>query len=150
MVKINPYIMNKNLLTFNDTARELFWDKLETNYWSEVNKRYLLRLYHPLKNVMENLSKPKWVDVIREMGETSRGYYSCVYKALKEIGVIEYNPTDKILVEGPNWDRFFSDADWSWFYMNTNSGGVSYEIYNKVGNRINKKYQSNFRGGIVD
>ena len=25
--------------------------------------------------------------------------------------------------ENKNWDRFYSDEDWSWFITNTNSGG---------------------------
>ena len=137
--------VNKNELVFDDIANELFEDKLMSTHWSEVNKRYLLRVYHPLKNVMEFLSKPKWTNVIHEMGESSPGYYSCVYKSLKEIGVLTYNPTERMLEKGPNWDRFYSDETWDWFYMNTSSGMISYEIYNKVGHRVNKKYQSNYR-----
>ena len=137
--------VNKTNLVFDDIANELFEDKLMSTYWSEVNKRYLLRLYNPLKNVMEMLSKPKWTNVIYEMGESSPGYYSCVYKSLKEIGVIVYNPTEKMLEKGPNWDRFYSDETWDWFYMNTSSGMISYEIYNKVGHRVNKRYRSNYR-----
>ena len=136
---------NKTNLVFDDIANELFEDKLMSTYWSEVNKRYLLRLYNPLKNVMEMLSKPKWTNVIYEMGESSPGYYSCVYKSLKEIGVIVYNPTERMLEKGPNWDRFYSDETWDWFYMNTSSGMISYEIYNKVGHRVNKRYRSNYR-----
>lgn len=141
--------VNKTNLVFDDIANELFEDKLYTTYWSEVNKRYLLRVYHPLKNVMELMSKPKWSNVIYEMGESSPGYYSCVYKSLKEIGVLIYNPTEKMLEKGPNWDRFYGDASWDWFYMNTNSGMISYEIFNKVGHRVNKKYRSNYRTGVV-
>jgi hypothetical protein len=137
--------VNKTNLVFDDIANELFEDKLMSTHWSEVNKRYLLRIYHPLKNVMEYLSKPKWTNVIYEMGESSPGYYSCVYKSLKEIGVLTYNPTERMLEKGPNWDRFYSDADWSWFYMNTSSGMRSYEIFNKVGHRVNKRYRSNYR-----
>ena len=137
--------VNKTNLVFDDIANELFEDKLYTTYWSEVNKRYLLRVYNPLKNVMEMLSKPKWTNVIYEMGESSPGYYSCVYKSLKEIGVIIYNPTERMLEKGPNWDRFYSDETWDWFYMNTSSGMISYEIYNKVGHRVNKRYRSNYR-----
>lgn len=141
--------MNNTKLVFDNIANELFEDKLESTYWSEVNKRYLLRVYHPLKNVMELMSKPKWSNVIYEMGESSPGYYSCVYKSLKEIGVLKYNPTEKMLVKGPNWDRFYSDSDWSWFYMNTNSGMKSYEIFNKIGHKVNKRYPSNYRTGVV-
>ena len=138
--------MNNTKLVFDDVANDLFSDKLESTYWSEVNKRYLLRIYHPLKNTMKFLSKPKWTNVIYEMlGHSHPGYYSCVYKVLKEIGVVVYNPTEKILVKGPNWDRFYSDESWDWFYMNTSSGCISYETFNKVGNRVNKRYRSNYR-----
>jgi hypothetical protein len=137
--------LNRSTLIFDKISNDLFEDKLYSTYWSEVNKRYLLRVYHPLVNVVEFLSKPKWTNVIHEMGESSPGYYSCVYKSLKEIGVIVYNPTEKMLEKGPNWDRFYSDETWDWFYMNTSSGMISYEIYNKVGHRVNKKYRSNYR-----
>ncbi len=137
--------VNKTNLVFDDIANELFEDKLMSTHWSEVNKRYLLRIYHPLKNVMEYLSKPKWTNVIHEMGESSPGYYSCVYKSLKEIGVLTYNPTERMLEKGPNWDRFYGDDSWDWFYMNTSSGMISYEIFNKVGHRVNKRYRSNYR-----
>jgi hypothetical protein len=137
--------LNRSTLIFDKISNDLFEDKLYSTYWSEVNKRYLLRVYHPLVNVVEFLSKPKWTNVIHEMGESSPGYYSCVYKSLKEIGVIVYNPTEKMLEKGPNWDRFYSDETWDWFYMNTSSGMISYEIYNKVGHRVNKRYRSNYR-----
>ena len=140
---------NKTNLVFDDIANELFEDKLMSTHWSEVNKRYLLRIYHPLKNVMEYLSKPKWTNVIHEMGVSSPGYYSCVYKSLKEIGVLKYNPIEKMLERGPNWDRFYGDSSWDWFYMNTSSGMRSYEIFNKVGHRVNKRYPSNYRTGVV-
>jgi len=60
------------------------------------------------------------------LGRDVKGYYSCVYKALKEIGVIKYNKKDRVLEKGPNWDRFYGSEDWSWFVMNTNSGIKSY------------------------
>jgi hypothetical protein len=141
--------LNRSTLIFDKISNDLFEDKLYSTYWSEVNKRYLLRVYHPLVNVVEFLSKPKWTNVIHEMGESSPGYYSCVYKSLKEIGVIVYNPTEKMLEKGPNWDRFYSDETWDWFYMNTSSGMRSYEIFNKVGHRVNKRYPSNYRTGVV-
>ena len=136
--------MNNTKLVFDEISSELFSDKLETTYWSEVNKRYLLRIYHPLKNVMEFVSNPKWSTIVSEMGENSPGYYSCVYKTLKEIGVLVYNPTMKILEKGPNYERFYSNEDWSWFYMNTSSGMKSYEINDGNGNVRRKLYQSNY------
>jgi hypothetical protein len=116
--------MNKNQLELKHT--QLFYEKLEDTYWSEVNKRYLLRIYEPMGVVMEIVSNPTWSTIIREMGANSPGYYSCVYKSLKEIGVLIYNPKMKILEKGPNYERFYSDEDWSWFYMNTSSGRTSY------------------------
>jgi hypothetical protein len=139
---------NKTNLILDNIANELFEDKLMSTYWSEVNKRYLIRIYHPLVNVMDFVSKPKWSNVIHEMlGHSHPGYYSCVYKVLKEIGVIKYNPIEKVLVKGPNWDRFYSDESWDWFYMNTSSGCISYETHDKMGNKVNKRYPSNYRGG---
>jgi hypothetical protein len=79
------------------------------------------------------------------LGYNHAGYYSTVYKSLKEIGVLVYNPTLKILEKGPNYERFYSNEDWSWFYMNTSSGRISYEIFNKYGHRVTEVYQSNYR-----
>lgn len=122
---------------------ELFSDKLERTYWSEVNKRYLLRVYRPLKDVMELVTKPKWVHVVNDMlGYVRPGYYSCVYKSLKEIGVIQYNKYQKCLEKGPNWDRFYDEYEgWDWFYMNTSSGCLSYETITKSGLLVRKIYK---------
>jgi hypothetical protein len=49
------------------------------------------------------------------------GYYSTIRKILKDIKVIKYE--DKKLVKAENWDRFYSDEDWSWFVTDTNCGG---------------------------
>lgn len=137
--------MNKNELEL--THPQLFHLKLERNHWSEVNKRYLLRVYEPMKVVMEFVSNPKWGDIINEMlGYVHPGYYSCVYKSLKEIGVIQYNPYRKCLVKGENWDRFYDEyQSWDWFYMNTSSGMLSYEIINVHGLKVRKIYPSNSR-----
>jgi len=135
--------MNKNLLELKH--EELFSEKLETTYWSEINKRYLLRIYEPMNWVMEIVSNPTWPTIIREMGENRPGYYSCVYKSLKEIGVLVYNPTKKILEKGPNYERFYSDEDWNWFYMNTSSGRTSYVTKDENGKEVRRKYQSNYK-----
>lgn len=134
--------MNKNELEL--THPELFNDKLERTYWSEVNKRYLLRIYEPMKMVMGFVNKPKWSDIINEMlGYVHKGYYSTVYKSLKEIGVIQYNPYLKSLEKGPNWNRFYNEKlSWDWFYMNTSSGMVSYETRDEKGNYTKKIYPS--------
>ena len=120
-------MINRNYVFVPIPDRELYNDKINTEYWSNVNKRYLLRIYEPLRNTMEYLHRPKWVSVVYMMlGRDVKGYYSCVYKALKEIGVIKYNKKDRVLEKGPNWDRFYGSEDWSWFVMNTNSGMKSY------------------------
>jgi len=120
-------MINRNYVFVPIPDRELYNDKINTEYWSNVNKRYLLRIYEPLRNTIEYLHRPKWVSVVYMMlGRDVKGYYSCVYKALKEIGVIKYNKKDRVLEKGPNWDRFYGSEDWSWFVMNTNSGIKSY------------------------
>jgi len=120
-------MINRNYVNVSNSDRRLYDDKINTEYWSNVNKRYLLRIYEPLRNTMEYLHRPKWVSVVYMMlGRNVKGYYSCVYKALKEIGVIKYNKKDRVLEKGPNWDRFYGSEDWSWFVMNTNSGIKSY------------------------
>jgi hypothetical protein len=120
-------MINRNYVNVSNSDRRLYDDKINTEYWSNVNKRYLLRIYEPLRNTIEYLHRPKWVSVVYMMlGRDVRGYYSCVYKALKEIGVIKYNKKDRVLEKGPNWDRFYGSEDWSWFVMNTNSGIKSY------------------------
>lgn len=136
--------MNRNLLELKHD--DLFFEKLENTYWSEINKRYLLRIYEPMNRVMELVSNPKWGTIVNEMGETRPGYYSCVYKSLKEIGVLKYNPITKFLEKGPNYERFYSNEEWDWFYMNTSSGRTSYETKTKGGLSVHKKYQSNYRG----
>jgi len=120
-------MINRNYVNVSNSDRRLYDDKINTEYWSNVNKRYLLRIYEPLRNTIEYLHRPKWVSVVYMMlGRDVRGYYSCLYKALKEIGVIKYNKKDRVLEKGPNWDRFYGSEDWSWFVMNTNSGIKSY------------------------
>jgi len=120
-------MINRNYVNVSNSDRRLYDDKINTEYWSNVNKRYLLRIYEPLRNTIEYLHRPKWVSVVYMMlGRDVKGYYSCVYKALKEIGVIKYNKKDRVLEKGPNWDRFYGSEDWSWFVMNTNSGIKSY------------------------
>ncbi len=135
--------MNNTIIKFNDQlSNDLFNTKLERTYWSEVNKRYLLRVYEPMKLIVENVTKPKWSQVICEMvGYVHPGYYSCVYKSLKEIGVIQYNKYQRCLEKGPNWDRFCDEYEgWDWFYMNTSSGCLSYETKTKGGLEVRKVY----------
>jgi hypothetical protein len=110
-----------------DTPNEIWEEKVG---YDSANKRMVAKVYKHLYNVMNFVSKPTWTAVIYDMlhedkklGTVSiNGYYSTIRKNLKDIGVIQYNGR-KGLSKGPNWDRFYSDEDWSWFRTNTNSGG---------------------------
>lgn len=123
---------NINYVEVPHKYQAVYYNKIDYEYWSNINKRYLLRIYDHLRNVMGYSNKPKWSQVVYEMlGHTHPGYYSSVYKALKEIGVIKYNRTTREMETGPNWERFYGSEDWSWFYMDTNSGMKSYVKYPK-------------------
>lgn len=97
-----------------------------------ANKKMMIKVYESLQYIIEqSISKPTWKNVIKHMfimhdDNINRininGYYSTIRKNLKDIGVIQYNGR-KGLTKGPNWDRFYSDEDWSWFITDTNSGG---------------------------
>lgn len=110
-----------------DSPNEIWESKVG---YDSANKRMIAKVYKHLYNVMESVSKPSWSAIIREMliednklGKVSiNGYYSTIRKNLKDIEVIQYNGR-KGLSKGKNWDRFFSDEDWTWFITNTNSGG---------------------------
>jgi hypothetical protein len=96
-------------------------------------KMMLCRVSPALHNLM---SSPKevnksWANVVRLMfisegkdlnnlNVSINGYYNRVKSNLKDIDVIRYEGRE--LVKGSNWDRLYSDEDWSWFTMNTDSG----------------------------
>jgi hypothetical protein len=124
--------MNKNITPTHlqspiDTPNEIWLNKVG---YDSANKRMVAKVYKHLYNVMELEVKPSWIKVITSMlfedgrlGKVSlNGYYSTIRKNLKDIKVIKYNGR-KGLEKGENWDRFYSDEDWSWFRTNTNSGG---------------------------
>jgi hypothetical protein len=126
--------MNKGIPTHNpntfdgfDSPRVIWEEKVG---YDSANKKMIAKVYKHLYNVMNFVTKPSWTKVIYDMlhedkklGTVSiNGYYSTIRKNLKDIGVIQYNGR-KGLSKGPNWDRFYSDEDWSWFITNTNSGG---------------------------
>ena len=123
--------MNKNIPTHLqnpiDTPNDIWESKVG---YDSINKRMVAKVYKHLYNVMTLVSKPSWSAIIREMliedGRLNEvkvnGYYSTIRKNLKDIGVIKYNGR-KGLSKGKNWDRFYSEEDWSWFITNTNSGG---------------------------
>lgn len=97
-------------------------------------KMMLIRVAPALQNLIEKYPKEynrSWTNVIRLMliseGEDLKnlkininGYYNRIKSNLKDIDVIRYE--GKKLVKGSNWDRLYSDEDWSWFIMNTDSG----------------------------
>jgi hypothetical protein len=110
----------------------LFEDKVG---FDSYNKKMLVRIYEPLREMIEINDKcimKTWVNLIRYMFVSENresdikninvnGYYSTIRKILKDIKVIKYE--DKKLVKAENWDRFYSDEDWSWFVTDTNCGG---------------------------
>ncbi len=105
--------------------------------FDSYNKKMLVRIYEPLRELIESdaVIKKNWVNVISLMFANERrmvniavnGYYSSIRKILRDIKVIQYQIVNgvrtKKLVKGENWDRFYSDEDWSWFITNTNCGG---------------------------
>ena len=115
--------MNKRKLDHNLVSEKIGYDY--------ANKKMMIRVYESLQYIVEHSTqKPTWVAIVKHMltmdnqlGKVSvNGYYSTIRKNLKDIGVIQYNGR-KGLTKGQNWDRFYSDEDWSWFKTNTNSGG---------------------------
>ena len=111
-----------------DSPNEIWESKVG---YDSANKRMIAKVYKHLYNVMELVSKPSWTAIVKHMllmngrdlnSVSINGYYSTIRKNLKDIGVIKYNGR-KGLEKGENWDRFYSDEDWSWFITNTNSGG---------------------------
>jgi hypothetical protein len=85
---------------------------------------------HNLMNSPKDVNK-SWTNVVRLMfisegkdlnnlNVSINGYYNRIKSNLKDIDVIRYEGRE--LVKGSNWDRLYSDEDWSWFVMNTDSG----------------------------
>lgn len=106
---------------------ELFQTKVGYDW---ANKKMLCKVYEHLRHTMNAPHRDKtWVSVIRSMliedGRLDKvninGYYSSVRRILKDIGVIAYN--GRVLVKGKNWDRFYSNEDWSWFVTDTHCVG---------------------------
>lgn len=97
-------------------------------------KMMMCRVAPALSFLIEN--KPldvnkSWTNVVRlmfinegynlnELTISINGYYNRIKSNLKDIDVIRYEGRE--LVKGSNWDRFYSDEDWSWFIANTDSG----------------------------
>jgi hypothetical protein len=125
------------------TTKTKYMNRIDINLFEEkvgfdsYNKKMLVRIYEPLRELIESdaVIKKTWVNVISLMFANEKrmvniavnGYYSSIRKILKDIKVIQYQIVNgvrtKKLVKGENWDRFYSDEDWSWFITNTNCGG---------------------------
>ena len=98
--------------------------------YDSSNKMFLVRVYPSLIRVFNNNEKPHWIDVVKDMlGDNTsvnpKGYYSSIRRCLKEINVCTYDKSVGYFVKGSNWDRFFSDEDWSWFICRTGSSEYS-------------------------
>ena len=133
-----------------DSPNDIWIEKVG---YDSVNKKMVAKVYKHLYNVMELEVKPSWIKVITSMlfedgrlNEVSlNGYYSTIRKNLKDIGVIQYNGR-KGLSKGKNWDRFYSDEDWSWFITNTNSGGYGTIVkHNYTQSQLDSMYESDVR-----
>ena len=126
--------MNKNNtprhIDYSIDTPNVIWE--EKVGYDSINKRMVAKVYQSMYYIMEHSTlKPTWVAIVKHMllmngrdlnSVSVNGYYSTIRKNLKDIGVIQYNGR-KGLTKGQNWDRFYSDEDWSWFKTNTNSGG---------------------------
>ena len=121
--------MSKSNVNHNLVCDKIGWD------WA--NKKMLVKIYESLEFVIDfDGRKPTWKNIIKHMfivhnDDINRininGYYSTIRKILQDIKVIQYKTINGVrtyeLERGPNWDRFYSDEDWTWFITNTNSGG---------------------------
>ena len=100
--------------------------------YDSANKKMLVRIYEPLRDVVElnaGFLPKTWANIIRYMFESERrilninvnGYYNSIKRNLKQLDIIRYDGRE--LVKGSNWDRFYSNEDWSWFITDTASHG---------------------------
>jgi len=78
---------------------ELFESKIG---YDSQNKGYLIRVYDLLVEEMNHNPAPTWTGIMVKM-------------------LCSYDTTKRSMVKGPNWDRFVSSEDWSWFIMKTGS-----------------------------
>jgi hypothetical protein len=121
-------VNNKNMSKI-DTS--LFAEKVGYDW---ANKKMLVRVYDALRELVEGKSDldKTWANVVRYMFVSERrekdlrnicvnGYYNGIKRNLKQLDIIRYE--GRKLVKGSNWDRFYSDEDWSWFITDTASWG---------------------------
>ena len=122
-------INNQNQITMK-VSNEMVSEKIGYDWRI---KMMLCRVSPALYNLMNspNDYNKSWTNVVRLMfisegkdlnnlNVSVNGYYNRVKSNLKDIDVIRYEGRE--LVRGSNWDRLYSDEDWSWFVMNTDSG----------------------------
>ena len=135
MDKNFQHLLNETFVTGNQ-RHDIEFEKIGYDW---ANKKMMARVYTSLHDCFRmdfyGLKKT-WTNIIRHMiaieGKDINsiavgGYYNSIRRNLKDIKVIQYKMVNgvqtKELEEGPNWDRFFGDEDWSWFITDTNSGG---------------------------
>lgn len=120
---------------FKSVRHDLVCEKIGFDW---ANKKMLVKVYDSLQYVIEFSGlKPTWTNIVRHMFQSNgdninrikvNGYYSTIRTILKDIKVIQYESVNGVrtyqLEKGPNWDRFFSDEDWSWFITDTSNGGT--------------------------
>jgi hypothetical protein len=126
--------MSKSVLSMGNgfIDRQYLWE--EKVGYDSANKKMIARVYEALRDVVEGKSDldKSWANVVRYMfvhenrekqlrNIRVNGYYNSIKRNLKQLDIIRYE--GRKLVKGSNWDRFYSDEDWSWFITDTASWG---------------------------
>jgi hypothetical protein len=124
-------INNQNQITMSmKVSNEMVSEKIGYDWRIKMMLCRISPALHNLMNSSNDVNK-SWANVVRLMfisegknlnnlNVSVNGYYNRVKSNLKDIDVIRYEGRE--LVRGSNWDRLYSDEDWSWFVMNTDSG----------------------------
>jgi|LauGreDrversion4_2_1035121.scaffolds.fasta_scaffold1269828_1 hypothetical protein len=124
-------INNQNQITMSmKVSNEMVSEKIGYDWRIKMMLCRVSPALHNLMNSSNDVNK-SWANVVRLMfisegknlnnlNVSVNGYYNRVKSNLKDIDVIRYEGRE--LVRGSNWDRLYSDEDWSWFVMNTDSG----------------------------
>jgi hypothetical protein len=124
-------INNQNQITMSmKVSNEMVSEKIGYDWRIKMMLCRVSPALHNLMNSSNDVNK-SWTNVVRLMfisegkdlnnlSVSINGYYNRVKSNLKDIDVIRYEGRE--LVRGSNWDRLYSDEDWTWFVMNTDSG----------------------------
>jgi hypothetical protein len=124
-------INNQNQITMSmKVSNEMVSEKIGYDWRIKMMLCRVSPALHNLMNSSNDVNK-SWANVVRLMfisegknlnnlNVSINGYYNREKSNLKDIDVIRYEGRE--LVRGSNWDRLYSDEDWSWFVMNTDSG----------------------------